>query len=65
MRTTVLITRVVLGAGFGVAISRFFFPGTSMVLAIGLGAGLVALAYLTEYLRSRSKARLDKSPRVP
>jgi hypothetical protein len=47
------------------AISRFFFPGTSVVPAIGLGAGLVALAYLTEYLRSRSKARPDKSPRVP
>ena len=65
MRTKVLITRIVLGAGFGVAISRFFFPETSVVLAMGLGAGLVALAYLTEYLRSRSKARPDKSPRVP
>jgi hypothetical protein len=64
MRTQVLITRVILGAGFGVAISRFFFPEASMVLAIGLGAGLAALAYLTEYLRNRSKARLDKSLRV-
>ena len=65
MRTKILIIRVILGAGFGMAISRFFFPGTSVVPAIGLGAGLVALAYLTEYLRSRSKARPDKSPRVP
>jgi hypothetical protein len=65
MRTQVLVTRVILGAGFGVAISRFFFPKASLVLAIGLGGGLAVLAYLTEYLRNRSKARLEKSPRVP
>jgi hypothetical protein len=65
MRTYVLIIRVILGAGFGVVLSRFFYPNAPLALAVGLGAGLVALAYLTEYLRKRSKARSQKATRVP
>ena len=60
VRTQVLIIRIILGAGFGVVLARFFYPEAPVTLAVGLGAALVGLAYLTEYLRNRSKARSRK-----
>ncbi len=65
IRNRVFIMRAILGAGFGVVLSRFFYPKAPVILVIGLCAALVALAYLTEYLRNRSKARSQKTPRVP
>lgn len=65
MRIQVLVIRLILGAGFGVVLSRFFYPDAPVTLAVGLGAGLVALAYLTEYLRNRSRARSGKKQNLP
>jgi ABC-type Mn2+/Zn2+ transport system permease subunit len=53
--------RAVLGVVFGVVLTRFFFPEASVIVAAGLCAALVGLAYLTEYLRHRSKARSKKN----
>jgi uncharacterized membrane protein len=65
IRSQVFVIRAILGVGFGVVLWQFFFPKAHAVSIIGLGAGLVALAYLTEYLRNRSKARSRKTPRNP
>ena len=64
-KNQVFIIRAVMGVGFGVVLSRLFFPDASIFFVIGLCAGLVALAYLTEYLRQRSKARSGKTPPAP
>ena len=55
----VFIIRAVMGAVFGVILSRFFYPNAPLVFIVGLCAALIALAYLTEYLRRRSKAKSD------
>jgi len=55
------IIRAILGVGFGVVLARIFYPEASVILVAGLCAALVALAYLTEYLRNRSKARSKKT----
>ena len=60
IRSRVFIIRTILGVGFAVAIWRFFYPQAAAGFVIGLCAALVALAYLTEYLRNRSKARSQK-----
>jgi hypothetical protein len=51
------IIRAALGIGFGVILSRFFFPNAAPVFTVGLCLVLVALAYLDEYLRQRKKNR--------
>jgi Leu/Phe-tRNA-protein transferase len=56
-----LIIRAILGAVFGVVLGRLFFPEASIIFVAGLCAALVALAYLTEYLRIRSKSRSKKT----
>jgi uncharacterized membrane protein YoaK (UPF0700 family) len=50
-----LIIRAVLGAVFGVVLSRFFFPNAPVHLVVMLCLILFGLAYLTEYLRQRKK----------
>ncbi len=57
----IFIIRAVLGAVFGIILSRFFYPKAPIVFIIGLCIALVALAYLTEYLRRRSRKRSEGS----
>ncbi len=60
VKSRVLIIRAILGVGFAVVLWRLFYPQAPVVFVIGLCAALVALAYLTEYLRNRSKAGSSK-----
>ena len=53
----VLIIRVVLGIVFGVLITRALYPKAPIIFTIGLCAVLVALAYLSEYLRRKKKGK--------
>lgn len=55
------IIRAVMGAVFGIILSRFFYPNAPLVFIVGLCAALVGLAYVTEYLRQRSKAKSEGS----
>jgi len=49
----IFIIRAVLGILFAVFLSRIFYPRAPIYFTIGLCVVLVALAYLTEYLRRR------------
>jgi ABC-type Mn2+/Zn2+ transport system permease subunit len=60
-KNQIFIIRAILGVVFGVILTRFFFPEASVIFIVGLCTALVALAYLTEYLRNRSRARSKKS----
>ena len=66
-RKQIFIIRAVMGAVFGVILSRFFYPNAPVACIISLCAVLVGLAYLTEYLRQRSKrkAQMKGKPRQP
>lgn len=57
-RRAVFIIRAVMGILFGLFLAKVFYPKAPLVFVIGLCAALVVLAYVTEYLRQRSK---DKS----
>jgi uncharacterized membrane protein YoaK (UPF0700 family) len=61
IKSQIFIIRAILGAVFGVVLTRFFYPEASVIFVGVLCAGLIALAYLTEYLRIRSKARSKKT----
>ena len=65
IKSQVFVIRAILGVGFGVVLWRLFYPKAPVVFVIGLCATLVALAYLTEYLRNRNKARSQKTARIP
>ena len=52
-RFYVLVMRIILGAAFAVLIARFFYPGWNILYVAGLGAFLVAVAYVLEYWRKR------------
>jgi hypothetical protein len=54
----VFFIRAIMGVGFGVLLSRFFYPDAPLIFIVGLCAALVALAYLSEYLRGRRKKGL-------
>ena len=60
IKTQIFIIRAILGVGFGVVLARIFYPEASVIFVAGLCTALVALAYLTEFLRKRSKARSKK-----
>lgn len=51
-----------MGVLFGIFLSKFFYPNAPLIFIIGLCSALVVLAYVTEYLRQRSK---DKSAGGP
>ena len=53
----VFIIRAIMGAVFGVILSRFFYPNAPLIFIILLCMILVGLAYLTQYLRQRKKER--------
>ncbi len=57
-RFYIFIIRAILGAAFGVFITRFFYPGTNPAYMAGLGVFLVGMAYVMEYWRGR---KADKS----
>lgn len=52
-----------MGVLFGVLLSKFFYPKAPLVFIIGLCAALVVLAYVTEYLRQRSKEKSIGGPK--
>ncbi|MDQ1331117.1 MAG: hypothetical protein QG578_1383 [Thermodesulfobacteriota bacterium] len=54
-RFYVFILRIILGAAFAVFLSRFFYPDWKIIYVAGLGAFLVAMAYILEYWRKRDK----------
>lgn len=53
----IFIIRAIMGAVFGVILSRFFYPNAPLIFIILLCIILVGLAYLTQYLRQRKKER--------
>lgn len=53
----IFIIRAIMGAVFGVILSRFFYPDAPRLFIISLCIILVGLAYLTQYLRQRNKER--------
>lgn len=53
----IFIIRAIMGAVFGVILSRFFYPNAPLIFIILLCMILVGLAYLTQYLRQRKKER--------
>ena len=52
-RFYIFIIRIVLGAGFAVLISRFFYPDANPVYIAGMGIFLVGAAYVAEYFRNK------------
>jgi ABC-type Mn2+/Zn2+ transport system permease subunit len=61
VKNQIFIIRAILGVVFAVVLARLFYPEASVIFVVGLCVALVALAYLTEYLRKRSKARSKKN----
>jgi hypothetical protein len=59
-RFYIFVFRLILGAGFAVLLSRFFFPNASIPWVIGVGVCLVGLAYVTEYFRVRKQMEDNK-----
>jgi len=53
IRLNILIMRVILGAGFAVLLSRFFYPDANPVYIAGLGVFMVGMAYVLEYWRGK------------
>ncbi len=51
----IFFIRAILGAGFAVILSRFFYPDANIIYVAGLGAILVGLSYFAEFLRNRKK----------
>jgi ABC-type Mn2+/Zn2+ transport system permease subunit len=62
-RRNVFIIRAVLGVVFGILMSKFFYPQAPLLFIVGLCAALVVLAYVTEYLRQRSKEKSMGEPK--
>jgi putative Mn2+ efflux pump MntP len=54
---TIFIIRAVLGAGFAVLLTRFFYPRASIVGVVGIAVMLVGLAYVTESFRKRRQSK--------
>ncbi len=54
-RRIVFLIRAIMGVAFGIFLSKFFYPKAPILFIIGLCSALVVLAYVTEYLRQRSK----------
>ena len=62
-RRNVFIIRAVMGVLFGIFLSKVFYPRAPLIFLIGLCAALVVLAYVTEYLRQRSKEKSIGGPK--
>ena len=59
MRTRVLVIRLILGAVFGVLLSRMFFPTYGKWPIFAIGGLLVFFAYCFEYLHKRNRGQVD------
>ncbi|MCF8067198.1 MAG: hypothetical protein K9L30_01300 [Desulfobacterales bacterium] len=57
----ILIMRVILGAVFGVVLTRMFYPDVAIYYSAGLGIFLVLMAYLMEAWRNSKKGKGNKS----
>ncbi len=64
-RNQIFIIRAVMGVVFGVILSRFFYPNAPLAFIIFLCVVLVGLAYVTEYLRQRSKRKAREKADPP
>ena len=62
-RGIVFFIRVMMGAAFGVFLSKVFYPKAPILFIVGLCSALVVLAYVTEYLRLRSKQKSMGDPK--
>ena len=51
LRVKVLLLRIVLGVAFAFLLTRFFFPGASLVTTFALGGLLTFAAYVLELFR--------------
>jgi len=51
-----------MGVLFGILLWKLFYPNAPLVFIVGLCAALVVLAYVTEYLRRRSKEKSMGGP---
>ncbi|MBC2695743.1 MAG: hypothetical protein HF982_10810 [Desulfobacteraceae bacterium] len=49
----IFLIRIVLGAGFAVLLSRFFYPGANPVYVACMGFFLVGASYIAEYFRNK------------
>lgn len=56
-----LLIRLILSLVLAFLISRFFFPGISIIKMLGLAAVMLAMAYLFEHTRKRDKGVEDES----
>lgn len=56
-RLYVFFIRAIMGVIFGVFVSKVFYPKAPILFIVGLCSCLVVLAYVTEYLRQRSKQK--------
>ena len=52
---TIFVIRAILGAIFAVLLTRFFYPGATIIGTMAFAIGLVGLAYITEHFRKRKK----------
>jgi len=55
--TTILLARLVMGAVGGWLLQHLFFPKSGWVLAVILGALVVAAAYLSEGWRKKGQSK--------
>ena len=49
----IFLIRVLLGGVFALIIQRFFYPNSSMINVVILGALLILIAYTLEYFRKK------------
>jgi uncharacterized membrane protein HdeD (DUF308 family) len=49
----IFVLRAIVGAVFGVLITRIFYGKVNIIYATGLGIFLVGMAYVMEYFRNR------------
>ncbi len=50
---SILIVRLILGMAFGILLTRIFRPEWTVFHGIAMGGGLVAAAYLMQFMRNK------------
>jgi uncharacterized membrane protein HdeD (DUF308 family) len=53
----IFIIRTIVGAGFGVLLTRIFYGRVQIVYAAGLAVFLVGMAYVMEYFRKKREKK--------
>ena len=51
----IMVIRVILGVGFAVFLTRFFYGQVDPVWVAGLAIFLIGMSYVTEYFRKRKR----------